>query len=80
MYKKNRLILAKKADILCIKDYLASVDAEENEMYESLIADFAKAEDVDENLKATDQMRWIQRMQSIANRVREIVEKEVIFR
>ena len=63
-----------------ILDYLASVDAEANEMYESLIADFAKAEDVDENLKATDQMRWIQRMQSIANRVREIVEKEVIFR
>ena len=63
-----------------IIDYLASVDAEANEMYESLIADFAKAEDVDENLKATDQMRWIQRMQSIANRVREIVEKEVIFR
>ena len=63
-----------------IIDYLASVDAEANEMYESLIADFAKAEDVDENLKETDQMRWIQRMQSIANRVREIVEKEVIFR
>ena len=80
MYKKISLILAKKADFLCIKDYLASVDAEANEMYESLIADFAKAEDVDENLKATDQMRWIQRMQSIANRAREIVEKEVIFR
>ena len=63
-----------------IIDYLASVDAEANEMYESLIADFARVEDVDENLKATDQMRWIQRMQSIANRVREIVEKEVIFR
>ena len=63
-----------------IIDYLASVDAEANEMYESLIADFAKAEDVDENLKETDQMQWVRRMQSIANRAREIVEKEVIFR
>ena len=63
-----------------IVDYLASVDTEANEMYESLIAVFAKAKDVDENLKATDQMHWIQRIQSIANRVREIVEKEVIFR
>lgn len=35
---------------------------------------------IDENLKATDQMRWIQRMQNIANQAREIVEKEVIFR
>ena len=63
-----------------IVDYLANVDAEANELYESLIADFAKAEDVDENLKVTDQMQWVQRMQSIANRAREIVEKEVIFR
>ena len=63
-----------------IVDYLANVDAEANAMYESLIADFAKAEGVDENLKATDQMQWVQRMQSIAHRAREIVEKEVIFR
>ena len=63
-----------------IVDYLASVDAEANELYDSLITDFAKAEGVDENLKATDQMCWIQQMQSIADRAREIVEKEVIFR
>lgn len=63
-----------------IIDYLANVDAEANEMYESLIADFAQVEGVDENLKATDQMQWVQQMQSIANRAREIVEKEVIFR
>ncbi len=63
-----------------IIDYLARVEAEANEMYESLIADFTKAEGVDENLKATDQMQWVHRMQSIANRAREIVEKEVIFR
>ena len=63
-----------------IVDYLASVDAEANEMYESLIADFAKTEGVDENLKATDSMQWVRRMQSIANRAREIIEKEVVFR
>ena len=63
-----------------ILDYLVSVDAKANELYDSLITDFAKAEGVDENLKATDQMCWIQQMQSIANRAREIVEKEVIFR
>ncbi len=63
-----------------IIDYLANIDAEANEMYESLIADFSKAEGFDENLKASDPMQWVQRMQSIANRAREIVEKEVIFR
>ena len=62
-----------------IVDYLANVDTEANEMYESLIADFAKAEGVDENLKATDQMQWAQRMTSIRERVQEIVNSEVIF-
>ena len=59
--------------------YLVSVDAEANELYDSLITDFAKAEGVDENLKATDQMQWAQRMTSIRERVQEIVNSEVIF-
>ena len=63
-----------------IIDYLVSLDAEANEMYGSLIADFSKAEGIDEKLKETDPMQWIQQMQNIANRAREIVEKEVIFR
>lgn len=45
-------------------------------MYSSLIVDFAKAEGVDENLKAIDQMKWVQRMESQA---KEIVAKEILF-
>lgn len=49
-------------------------------MYESLIADFAQAEGINENLKVSDQMKWVKLMKSIVNRAREIIEKEVIFR
>ena len=62
-----------------ILEYLASIDAEANEIYSSLIVDFTKAEGVNENLKATDQMKWVQMMRNIENRAREIVEKEVIY-
>ena len=48
-------------------------------MYESLIIDYAKAEGVNEHLKAMDQMRWVQMMKNIEHRAKEIVEAEVIF-
>ena len=62
-----------------INEYLYQVDKEASEMYESLIADYAKAEGVNEHLKAMDQMRWVQMMKNIEHRAKEIVEAEVIF-
>lgn len=62
-----------------ILEYLADIDTEANEMYSSLIVDFAKAEGVNENLKATDQMKWVQMMRNIESRAREIVAKAILF-
>ena len=62
-----------------LNEYLYQVDKEANEMYESLITDYAKAEGVNEYLKDTDQMKWVQMMRSISDRAREFVEHEIIF-
>ena len=62
-----------------LNEYLYQVDKEANEMYESLIADYVKAEGVNEYLKAMDQMKWVQMMRSISDRAREFVEHEIIF-
>ena len=43
--------------------YLTSVDEQAHEMLNSLTVEFAKAQGIDERLKATDPMRWVQ-MQS----------------
>ena len=63
-----------------LNEYLYQIDIEANEMYELLISDFAQAEGINENLKVSGQMKWVQLMKSIVNRAREIIEKEVIFR
>ena len=39
----------------------------------------AAAEGVTETLKASDQMEWVRRMNSIQNRAGEIVESELIY-
>jgi hypothetical protein len=49
------------------------------EQIEALTGKMAQAEGVTEQLKATDQMAWVQRMNSIRSRAEEIVMAELIY-
>ena len=44
-----------------------------------MITKMAKQESVTEQLKATDQMAWVQKMNNIKNRAEEIVLNELIY-
>ena len=46
---------------------------------ELLTRQMAVQEGVNEALKATDQMEWVRRMNSIQNRVEEIVLNELVY-
>ena len=48
-------------------------------MFEGLVKQLAAIEGVTEELKQQDQMTWVARMNSIHNRVNEIVLKELIY-
>lgn len=56
------------------------VEEEAIELYKSLIISLKDQEKVDEKLKANDPIRWIQAMNNIQNRAREMVLSEVIYR
>ena len=62
-----------------LNDYLSDIDRQAKEMFELLVKQAAVAEDVTEQLKAADQMEWVRQMNSIRNRVTEIVNSEIIF-
>ena len=47
-------------------------------MANQLTALLARTEGVTESLKAADPLAWVQRMDSIRNRIQEIVTKELI--
>ena len=47
-------------------------------MFDNLIMQYKKAEDVTEKLKADNQMEWVRRMNNIKQRVTEIVNKDSI--
>ena len=59
--------------------YLANIDEEATEMFDKLVKQLAEKEGVTEQLKAENQILWIQRMNSIRNRVIEIVNNELIY-
>ena len=46
---------------------------------EIIVSAMAKQENVTEALKATDQMEWVRRMNSIRNRAEEIVLTELVY-
>lgn len=59
--------------------YLAEIDKQAEEMFSRLVSDMAKAEGVTEQLKAENQLEWVQKNMNIEARAREIVCKELIY-
>ena len=59
--------------------YLAVVDEQAQEMLTSLTVELAKAQGIDEHLKATNQMRWVQMMNNVRNSAEETIMRELIL-
>ena len=58
--------------------HLADVEERAGTMLDQLTRQLAQQEGVTESLKASDQMEWVRRMNSIRSRAEEIVREEVI--
>ena len=63
-----------------LDQHLAEIDRSCEEQLEHIIQQMTKQEGVTEVLKATDQMAWVARMNSIRNRAEEIVLSEIVYR
>ena len=59
--------------------YLAEIDEQAEDMFFRLVKQLAEQEDITEQLKAENQMLWVQRMNNIRNRATEIVNAELIY-
>ena len=62
-----------------LNNYLANIDHQAEELFSQQVSQMAAAEGVTETLKASDQMKWVRRMNGIQNRAREIVNSELIY-
>ena len=62
-----------------LTQHLLEIDNLCKEQIEALTKKMAQSEGVTEQLKATDQMAWVQRMNNIRSRAEEIVTNELIY-
>ena len=59
--------------------YLDDIEQQATAMFLRLVKELAEKEGITEQLKAIDQMKWVQKMNNIRERVTESVYSEVVF-
>ena len=66
--------------LLCdtLNGHLAEVDKSASEMFDRLVEQLKSRDCITEELKATDQMEWVQRMNAIRHEAAEVVMRELI--
>lgn len=86
MMHKDYMLKHKKATVAIMTaegrfwQYLADIDKQVTEMFVLLIEQIKAKEGVTEQLKTENQMLWVQMMENIEARAREIVCNELIYK
>ena len=62
-----------------LNSYLVDIEQQAQNLFLRLVKDLAEKENVTEELKASDMMLWVQKMNNIRNRATEIVNTELIY-
>lgn len=62
-----------------LNSYLADIEQQAQQLFLRLVKELAEQEKVTEELKSTDMMLWVQKMNNVRNRATEIVNAELIY-
>ena len=62
-----------------LHSHLADTEKQAQTLFSRLVKEYAEKESVNEQLKATDPMKWVRRMNNIRERATEVVNSEVVF-
>ena len=62
-----------------LKEHLLIIQEQAEEMFDLLVEQMAKKEEVTEQLKVQEQMLWVQRINNIRARAEEIVREDIIY-
>jgi hypothetical protein len=62
-----------------LNSYLADIDKQAEEMFSRLVKHMAEREGLTKQLKADNQMAWVDRMNNIRSRATEVVNTDLIY-
>lgn len=61
-------------------EHVAEIDETCHKCLKDMISKMAEKECVTEQLKATDQMAWVQKMNNIRSRAEEVIMREYVYK
>ena len=62
-----------------LSSHLIEVDQQAQDMYDQLMRQMEIRAGITEQIKATDQMAWVQKMNAISSQVHEVINAELIY-
>lgn len=62
-----------------LHSHLADVEEQAQTLFSRLVKEYAEKEGITEQLKATNQMKWVQKMNNIKQRTNEVIYTELIY-
>jgi len=62
-----------------LHSHLADIEEQAQDLFSRLVKEYAEKEGITEQLKATDQMKWVQKMNDIKSIAKEIVINNIIM-
>ena len=62
-----------------LHSHLADVEKQAQYLFYRLVKEYAEKEGITEQLKSTDQMKWVGKMNAIRNAATEIINQELIY-
>lgn len=79
LQKHNPVLFATLLTQGTLYQHCAEIDTQAQQMFNTLVEQMTKSENITEQLKEQNQLEWIQRMNSIRERASEIVCNELIY-
>lgn len=62
-----------------LEEYLINLDQQAIELEDRMIREYSEREGVNEELKRSNPLEWVQRLNNIKFQVRNFIQKELIF-
>lgn len=62
-----------------LHSHLADIEEQGQTLFSRLVKEHSEKEGITEQLKATDQMKWVQKMNNIKQRTNEVIYTELIY-
>ena len=59
--------------------HCAEIDTQAKQMFDTLVSQMIKAENITEQLKKDNQLEWVRRVNNICERATEIVGQELVY-